>query len=987
MLFIFLSTSVSYGVDVFPGVTGHGTNWTLLDAPGGGNELDNGNPILCIIDDIDGGYATGEVNADYNGTGVKVWEGDALYCINLDNGDNGKVIINNISGTINKTSKNDKWPWYFDNCSWTIMDFNQQTDGDGLLFRNISFDIFDSATEVDHLAIRNLRSFHGAGANGNDGGSNTIADSSSSRKTLTLSADTGKTFRYFVLDHSTFMWGLESETVFGTYGGIGEYATISNTIFAEALEYDSSGDWEDSTSYTIWQLIMHNGLMYECRETHISGTDLDEPGVGNNQGTYWYQNQDLNDDREGSSIYAGLNTGPSYVSYINNFNSHSTQRNPLAMSINKYNFNNNISYNHKWWGIDFRGKDQYLKGDFSYNINIGGPQSGISHHTEVALMYEWSASGGGNYWKHIVIDSETVTSATSTTLTVAGTPWTPNALVGHSVIFTDNSDCTACNGNDIREIESNTDNDITIVESSWPNTPVSSDNFDVVDFSGHDLYIAYNASYEYEAGTASSGSTTTLSDTDDLSGDAVDYWNGGTIYFTSGSNDGLSRTITDFNSTTDTIYWSSALPIAVSNGDSYRLSLTRDQADLPNPYDWWDGTDDIVDTRYDITESAVAHTESPTDALPSGYSPMTSFSTIESSILNNVGAYIDNRDSETQRVLDDLENRVSVKGLRNTVTDSDYPTITTGSSSPLDLPENMWNDDDSDGYKNLEEWIHGTYVENPNTNQIWPGLYGWGTNWSMQDAPGGSNPIICIVNDLSDVSSGATDNSYGPNNVPVYKGTLKYCIGLDNGKSGKYILNAVSGIIVNADNGTDWTWSVDKCDWTIWDMDPPGAPSDGVLITGVRFDAFDADGQDLSHLYMRDIREFNGAWDGECGVGNSINERNSFQISDRDKDPTSALTHIVLDHATLAWNLSGIRTIMSDYDTTWDDGYATVANSIFMVGVEADEGEVAIECDMDTETKGYAFYSRNPDGPYHISYFNNIEAHNTYRMPLFEGSL
>ena len=70
-------------------------------------------------------------------------------------------------------------------------------------------------------------------------------------------------------------------------------------------------------------------------------------------------------------------------------------------------------------------------------------------------------------------------------------------------------------------------------------------------------------------GTADSGSTTTTVDSERTEAD--DYWNNAYILFTSGPNDGLSRRITDFNATTDTITHE-AFPSAVAEGDTYLLS-------------------------------------------------------------------------------------------------------------------------------------------------------------------------------------------------------------------------------------------------------------------------------------------------------------------------------------------------------------------------------------------------------------------------------
>jgi hypothetical protein len=75
-------------------------------------------------------------------------------------------------------------------------------------------------------------------------------------------------------------------------------------------------------------------------------------------------------------------------------------------------------------------------------------------------------------------------------------------------------------------------------------------------------------------GTADSGTTTTTTDIERT--EANDYWNGYYIKFTSGSNFGRERLITDFDAATDTITHA-AFPEAVSKDDTYVLSSTSTQ--------------------------------------------------------------------------------------------------------------------------------------------------------------------------------------------------------------------------------------------------------------------------------------------------------------------------------------------------------------------------------------------------------------------------
>jgi len=65
-------------------------------------------------------------------------------------------------------------------------------------------------------------------------------------------------------------------------------------------------------------------------------------------------------------------------------------------------------------------------------------------------------------------------------------------------------------------------------------------------------------------GTAESGSTTTVVDTANRTESQTDYWKGSLIRFTNGTLLGVTRLITGFNFTTDTITFSPVAPVAVA---------------------------------------------------------------------------------------------------------------------------------------------------------------------------------------------------------------------------------------------------------------------------------------------------------------------------------------------------------------------------------------------------------------------------------------
>jgi len=85
-----------------------------------------------------------------------------------------------------------------------------------------------------------------------------------------------------------------------------------------------------------------------------------------------------------------------------------------------------------------------------------------------------------------------------------------------------------------------------------------------------DAYCKINkeAAANKVTGSATSGSTTTLIDTTNLT-QADDYWNWGVVTFTSGNNDGSSRKILDFDAASDKLTLDYALDNAVVVGDAY----------------------------------------------------------------------------------------------------------------------------------------------------------------------------------------------------------------------------------------------------------------------------------------------------------------------------------------------------------------------------------------------------------------------------------
>ena len=153
---------------VWPGVYGHGTDWRLNDAPG------SGTPQLYIINSLSDGPAAGAAVPNYNNTGQTSFVGNFRYALESANTDasgapSGKVILLAINGTLNNNQA--PWIWYLESCDWTVMDLNPPGIDDGLFLRNIKLGTFSPGGDdrLDHLLIKDLRMFHGAGANGVDG--------------------------------------------------------------------------------------------------------------------------------------------------------------------------------------------------------------------------------------------------------------------------------------------------------------------------------------------------------------------------------------------------------------------------------------------------------------------------------------------------------------------------------------------------------------------------------------------------------------------------------------------------------------------------------------------------------------------------------------------------------------------------------------------------------------------------------------------------
>lgn len=86
-----------------------------------------------------------------------------------------------------------------------------------------------------------------------------------------------------------------------------------------------------------------------------------------------------------------------------------------------------------------------------------------------------------------------------------------------------------------------------------------------------DSYCKINKNLEEnkKTSTATGGTNSTIIDT--ALNQADDYWNFGTVVFTSGSNKGYSRKVMDFDSATHTVTLDYILDYAIESGDDYTI--------------------------------------------------------------------------------------------------------------------------------------------------------------------------------------------------------------------------------------------------------------------------------------------------------------------------------------------------------------------------------------------------------------------------------
>jgi hypothetical protein len=95
----------------------------------------------------------------------------------------------------------------------------------------------------------------------------------------------------------------------------------------------------------------------------------------------------------------------------------------------------------------------------------------------------------------------------------------------------------------------------------------------------------------------------------------------------------------------------------------------------------------------------------PTFAHPSGWSAMDS-ANVETYVLANAGARPADRDSADKRIVNDVRKKTG--RIINSPSDVGWPQLSknTRNVTTIGFPSDPHGDDDSDGYTNLEEWLH-----------------------------------------------------------------------------------------------------------------------------------------------------------------------------------------------------------------------------------------------------------------------------------------
>ncbi len=234
------------------------------------------------------------------------------------------------------------------------------------------------------------------------------------------------------------------------------------------------------------------------------------------------------------------------------------------------------------------------------------------------------------------------------------------------------------------------------------------------------------------------------------------------------------------------------------------------------------------------------------------------------------------------------------------------------------------------------------------TLPIFPGAEGFGAE--TRAAYGGSgNPMICIVNTLTDNSNQLINGIR--NGIPVKTGSLRSCLTYDSGNNGKIILFEVSGIIDLTQNG----WIKVKFPYLI--VAGQSAPQPGIIIKGAPIRIFTHDVL-IQHIRTRI---------GDDPNGPNPEYRDAFYVG-------YDSYNVVIDHCSFSWAIDGNIDI-----TSGDKPISNITVSSCIIS----EGLVNSLHPEGNHSTGMAI-SKSVEN---VSLIRNLFAHNQRRNPICNYTL
>lgn len=248
------------------------------------------------------------------------------------------------------------------------------------------------------------------------------------------------------------------------------------------------------------------------------------------------------------------------------------------------------------------------QGGASSSITLDAGASAVDNYYRYAMIYITGGTGAGQAKMVFAYTGATKVATMNTAWITAPDATSTFAILPFSLAPVD---VLRWNGSNL---VTPTTNGVPVVDvTHWLGTGVSASTAGIPNVNTHRLGNSQGAATGlgglYGAATinlgavpsADSGTTTTLTDAS-LAQSDVDYWKGMTINFQSGTLAGLSRTITAFDPTTDTLTFTPATPVAVSTHAYIILPAATDLSPK-------------LDTIDDFLDTEVAAIKTKTDQL------------------------------------------------------------------------------------------------------------------------------------------------------------------------------------------------------------------------------------------------------------------------------------------------------------------------------------------------------------------------------------